>query len=348
MSYAFSSFIQIGALKLTFLNELEIRSTWKEMTSTAIIKIPKKVTFKKDEVVINDLTKVFSPGQKVVIKLGYNGVLITHFVGYVNRFSPSVPLEIKCEDEMWQMKRKKATQKIFSANAKLSDLINYLVPGIEFDVFDTKLGANYSCLNEKIGTVAQALKKIETTFGLKSFFRLVPDSSHPDGARQVLVIGKMYSSKDLVKEKPVIYKLGENTKSDSLRYIYAEDNPIQIKGISKMPDGKDITSDYPQIVDNASTRTRTYYGIDLATLKEHIKADYLKANVDRYEGEIIGFAVPFIRHGLAVNIIDNYYIKRNVLYFVDQVVVKVSKSLGVQLISSIGYVVNDETRGTFK
>jgi hypothetical protein len=348
MLYKFSSLIEIGELKLTFLNELEIRSTWKEMTDTAIIRIPKKVLVKGRDLTQKPIADVVKTGQKVVIRIGYNNKLNTHFVGYVSRSPiPSIPVEVRCEDEMWVLKRTQVKQKVF-ANGHLKDLLSYIVPGYKFDVLDTKLGANYSCLNEAEGTAAEALKKVESTFGLKAFFRLVPDATHPDGATPVLVIGKIYSSNDLTTVKPVKYKLRENTKADSLKYRFAEDNPIQIKGICKVPDGKDLKYTYPPYLKDGSSSTRTYIGVSQSELEAHVKADFIKANVSRYEGDITGFAVPFVRHGMVANIIDNFYEKRNVEYFVDQVVTRVSKSQGVQLISTIGYVVNEETRKTFK
>ncbi len=349
MHVNFTSLITIGNLTLDFFNELETRSSWKEMTDTATISIPKNITIKGADLCIKPIKDVVQTGQRVVIKYGYNGNLSTWFVGYVSRAPmPSAPLQIMCEDDMWLLKRMQVTQKVF-ANNKLSDLVEYICPGVDYDVLDTQLGANYSCLDDGVGTAASALKKIETVFGLKSFFRLVPDATATNGVRSVLVIGRPYSSTDLQGVKPVEYKLRANTKDDSLQYRFATDNPIQIKGIMKVAKGKDITYLYPSHLVDVSVQTRNYHEMPVDTFKKFIEADFLAANTDRYEGDITGFAVPFVRHGMVASIVDDYYEQRPaVQYFIDAVTTKVTLSGGVEVASTIGYVVNDTTQKTFK
>ena len=253
---------------------------------------------------------------------------------------------------MWKLKRTRITQKIFD-NAKLSQLVKYLLPQYteaDFDVLDTELGRDYNCLNDSTGTVYSALKKVEDVFGLRSFVRLVPDATQPNGVRQVLVIGRPYSSIDLQNIKPVEYRLRQNTRSDSLEYKFAVDNPVQIKGILKIADGKDIKYDYPKEMLDGSQQSRHYNGISEAEFKKNIEADWLKLNVDKYEGNVTGFAIPYTRHGMVVNVTDEFYEPRSVqnLYFIDKVEVNASLSGGVERINTLGYVVNDLTRATLK
>lgn len=352
-TYTFSCLIKIGGLTLDFLNEVRITSTWKEMAATALIKVPRKVLIKGKDSQLTPITQVIETGQPVVIKLGYSGNLVTEFVGYVSRsVKPGIPVEITCEDEMWKLKRTRIAQKIFD-NAKLSQLVKYLLPQYteaDFDVLDTELGRDYSCLNDATGTVASALKKVEDVFGLKSFFRLVPDATQPNGVRQVLVIGKPYSSIDLQNVNPVEYRLRQNTRNDSLEYKFASDNPTQIKGILKIDNGKDIKYPYPNDMLEGSVQTRHYYGISETEFKKNIEADWLKLNVDKYEGNVTGFAIPYTRHGMVVNVTDEFYEPRSVqnLYFIDKVEVNATISGGVERINTLGYVVNDLTRATFK
>lgn len=350
MLLLYSSLIKIGGLNLNFVNEVETRATWKEMTATATIKIPKKVLVKGRDLATNNIADIIKAGDKVVIKLGYSntGSIKTHFMGYVAYgVRPSIPLEIPCEDEMYVLKRTRVKQKVFSS-AKLSDLIKYIAPNHEFDVLDTELSSNYSCLDYSVGTAAQALKKVERVFGLKSFFRLVPDNTKPEGVKPVLIVGRPYSSKDLALEKPVVYELRKNTKGDTLRYRFPEDNPIQIKGIVKVPNGKDLKYEYPPDLVDGSVQTRTFYGISLETLIKRVKSLAQVVNAEKYEGDITGFGVPFVRHGMVARIIDSFYEKRNALYFIDSVTTRASVSGGLEVISTIGYVVNDNTKNAME
>jgi hypothetical protein len=349
MLLVFGSLIKIGSLTLDFFSELEIRSDWRLMTDTATIKIPKKVFIRGADLQHQKIADVIKTGDKVVIQLGYNGNLRTEFVGYVGRSpKPSIPIEITCEDEMFKLKRKTINQKVFD-NGKVSDLVKYIAPEYEAEVFDSELGTNYSCLNAAVGTPAQALKQLEDVFGLKSFFRLVPDASSENGVKQILVVGRPYSTTDLNSAPVVTYELRDNTKADSLEYQFAEDRLLQVRGICKVDNGSDLKFDYPADFTEGDTVTVDYYGISQAELERQVKADYIKLKADRYRGDITGFGIPFTRHGMAVNVVDSWYEKRgNVLYFIDSVINKVTVQAGWQRINTLGYKVTDENKETFK
>lgn len=350
MLLVFNCLIEIGSLKMTFFNEVEINSSWKEMTDTAVIKIPKKVFVKGSDNTIISVADAIKTGDKVVIKLGYDGKLRTEFVGHVSRSPiPGIPLTINCEDEMWKLKRMPVKQRVF-ANAKLSDVVEYIIPGIqssEYSLLDTTLGANYSCLDQQDGSAAGALKRIEETFGLKSFFRLVEDDTSVDGVRKVLVIGRPYGSNDLIGLEPIKYRLHENNKSDSLEYQFAEDRIMQIKGIVKVEKAKDLTYEYPSDLIDAEIHTIHYFDISMAELMTLVKADYIKMKADGYTGQINGFGIPYVRHGMAVNIVDETYEKRDSTHFVDAVNVKVSNS-GFERSCTVGYTANADTHLTSK
>lgn len=340
--FVYSSLILIGGLQFTFCSELIIKSTWQEMTSTATITFPKKALVRTKEgnlIKLHDLVKV---GDQVQISLGYNGILNTEFVGYVVKSPrPSVPVEIVCEDEMWKLKNKKVIQQVFS-NAKLSTLIKSVLPEYEVDLYDTELGTNYSSIYEATGTAAGMLKKVEDTFGLKSFFRLIPTEN---GFKNVLVIGRPYSSNDLQGLNPVIFRLKLTTKADSLEYKFKEDEPIQVKGISKIDNGKDLKSTYP--VDEAfegSTKTVHYSVTTQAELDKLVKDDWTKINADRFEGSVTGFAKPYARHGMVAQVIDSNYEAMNTFNYIDEVEIKVDVNGGVQRICKLGYVANEQTR----
>lgn len=348
MLLVFNCLLNIGELKFNFCSEIRVRSSWKEMTQTAVISQAKKILVKDVAGNLNRLEDVIKVGDPVIIQIGYNGKYNTEFVGYVSRDPKrSMPVEITCEDEMWKLKKRTVDQKVF-ANGKLSDLVKYIAPGYSFEIFDTQLGTNYSCLDEAFGTAAGALKKVEDTFGLKSFFRNVADPNSPGGVKPVLVIGRPYSSPDLTNLPVVEYKLKQNTKVDSLLIKTAETDPVQIVGISKIDDGKDLRSVYPKVIFDGSKKTRHWVGINQAMLDKNVKDEWIKANHERYEGSVTGFAFPFVRHGMVVNVLDELYDPTNRQHFVDAVDITVSVSEGVKRIVTLGYAVTAEARQTSK
>jgi hypothetical protein len=98
--------IQIGDYAFRSIHEVEITKSVEELVDTAVIKMPSKFKIRQNgELKFTEQT--IKPGDKVTITLGYEdryeGV---EFVGYVASVGSKIPLEIKCEDGMWQLRRK--------------------------------------------------------------------------------------------------------------------------------------------------------------------------------------------------------------------------------------------------
>ena len=107
MSKVMNSHIEIGTFVFRDrINSVTTKSSWKALADTASIKLPNLKRL-ADGKRAEDLIHV---GDTVVIKLGYDGKLQNEFTGYVSSIKPTIPLEIICEDEMWQLKRRTVTQ----------------------------------------------------------------------------------------------------------------------------------------------------------------------------------------------------------------------------------------------
>lgn len=287
--------ILIRSLRLTFANEVEIKSDWREMTDTATVKIAKKIRVRGLDLQERNIIDVIKTGDRVEIKLGYNGNNVTRFKGYVARsVMPTMPLVIECEDEMWSLKRKPVQAKTF-ANHKLEDVIKYACPGYKYDVLNTSLGANYVV---RTGTAAGTLLDIEKTFNFKSFFRMV-------NGEPVLVVGKPYGSEDLLQLPAERYHFQKNVKENRLQYMRADDLRLKIKGICKVIKGKDLVYEFGD--PDGGTKTNHYTNIDFNTLKKNVEADLKAQKVDGYQGDIVGFGIPVVRHGMIAELVDEQY-----------------------------------------
>ena len=89
------------AFRIRRFSECKIESSWKSLTDTAEIIIPRKV---KDF----DRLKVsewFREGDPVEIWLGYDGNLALEFQGFIKKVPAGIPVVISCEDEMYKLKR---------------------------------------------------------------------------------------------------------------------------------------------------------------------------------------------------------------------------------------------------
>jgi len=125
------------AIEITEVQSIEINETYKKLIGTAKITFPKgsvcrstiigTVTVEgkdasiftteimEDGVIIEKQTTqrlvdttTFKVGQRVNIKLGYNGVLKNMFDGYITGYNSESNLEIECENMAYKLKLKKA------------------------------------------------------------------------------------------------------------------------------------------------------------------------------------------------------------------------------------------------
>jgi hypothetical protein len=119
---------------LNFCNDIEINSTWQNLTDTCKIIIPKKVLvvddkgnkvnwFGQNTIGSNATPPLILRGDKILVKLGYNYStptnpevieLNTEFDGYVSEVNPKMPITLMCEDKMWILKQIKVPNKVYS------------------------------------------------------------------------------------------------------------------------------------------------------------------------------------------------------------------------------------------
>lgn len=108
---------------------------------------------------------MLNAGDEVMIELGYGDDLYPEFEGYIVSVSRGIPVTIRCEDEMYKLKRK--TVSYSAPNAKLKKFLQDITKGYEVKTdFDVELGAvRYS--NK---TVAQILDDIRKKTNLYCYF----------------------------------------------------------------------------------------------------------------------------------------------------------------------------------
>ena len=205
--------ISIGSLQFDFINKLTIRSTWETLTDTCDIFLPKRISLALKDKKIREQIK---SGDAVSVKMGYNSTFIEEFSGYVI-FSPdpTMPIKVSCEDEMWKLKQVNINKTF--VNTSLEEIVKAIAPGYEVDVMPQSVDK----LVVRNSTAAQVLLKIHSLYGFRSFFR-----------GKTLVVGKVYTSKDVLELDPVKYEVGKNIISHTLKYRLAQDVKLQIEAIN--------------------------------------------------------------------------------------------------------------------
>ena len=161
------------------INSVHIESGWKRLTDTAELTLPRKAIFKengKKDFKISEVKQYFKIGDPVMIELGYDGKYQKEFEGYITHVSADIPIKIKLEDEMYQLK--KLPVNISLQNTNLQTLLEKIIPGYEIDALEVELGA----LKFAKTTVAKVLEYLKDEYSLYSYM---------EGKK--LICGKIYA-----------------------------------------------------------------------------------------------------------------------------------------------------------
>lgn len=283
-----------GEIVIRKCNSVKIESSWEMLTDTATIVLPRNV---RDFDKLN-VKQIFKKGDPIEIYLGYDENLLLEFTGFIREVSADIPIKIKCDDYMYLLK--KHTVNVSMRSTKLSDLIKLIVPeGIEVDVADINIGT----------------KRFPNTTAAKILEELQENNIYSYFKGKKLIVGKIYS--DDVAEV-VIFNFSKNVVDNNLQYKNKEDVIIKIIATSTLPKGRKLKAEFGD--DFGQEQHLSYYNITLkAELLKLAKADYDKYKVEGFDGNITGFGIPSVAHGMKAQIISYQYPDRKGLYYVKKV-----------------------------
>ncbi|WP_094157882.1 hypothetical protein, partial [Flavobacterium psychrophilum] len=203
--------------KFNALNNCTIVEDMATLTDTCELILPKRVDWQGAK----HFELPIKRGDKITVKLGYDGNLKTRFVGYIRTVDAKKPVKIMCEDGMFLLKTVETKKKGYKKVA-LKQLITDLLAGTGIDFLlvdgDISLGS-YRMLKD---TVAEELNEMKSKYGLRAYFRTINGQSK-------LYVGLGYPF-DNRKKESFIY--GQNLISEDFVYRIAEDVKIKVKAIS--------------------------------------------------------------------------------------------------------------------
>jgi hypothetical protein len=299
--------VTIGNIKTRAIQQGEIISSWKQITDTCELVLPRNLTLKDKR-----MDEVVRVGDAVTVKLSANGDqnFKTEFEGYVREVEPNIPLVIRCEDEMWKLKQMPVTPKSW-AQAQIKEVIDHIAPGITAEVFNglsTSVSIGKFQVNNK--SAAQVLADLRE-YGIFSYFR-----------NKVLHVGFAY---DYSFDKHVLH-FQRNVRANDLKFRLAGDYKIQVKAIANLPTGQKTIELYPDGADQGSELRTLNFG-ELSTdiiqrrklLRQYAEAEIKRFNVDGYRGTITTFGIPHVKHGDVVVLKDARYPERESSNLVDSV-----------------------------
>lgn len=303
MSYTMCSRIIFPATErrqevtLRFVTSVEIQSSWKMMTDTADIVLPRKIKVFQG----GSLTDFFHAGDAVRIELGYNGAYVNEFEGYIQRVGRGVPVTIHCEDEMYRLKNK--TVSYSKRNVTLAQLLKDLCGDYKVvtSFGDTELGAvRYSNM-----TVSAILDDIRKKTGLYSYFQ-----------GKTLYCGNVYSDKVQLPEVRIC--LEKNAVSQDLQQTggdYEITATAILKGGKKL-EAKAGTKGAETVNLNYNDKNES---VTVEVLKKFAERYYESLKKQKYKGGVELFGVPVVQHGMVMDLSSDITPEMNGKYFIEKV-----------------------------
>lgn len=280
--------VTIGRVQFEYVKSITINESIKRLSDTATIVIPtqyKLINKEKYKSLIDEnILDFIKVGNKVTIELGYNGNLETEFKGYVTSISADVPIRIKCEDEMFNLRKNNFSQAFRSLTLK--QLAKVIAPNYKHNLIDNISLGKFTMNNE---TAYQILERLRKDYGLHSRFE-----------NEVFTIGFPVSFKPQTTHK---LHLNRNVRAqqNDLKYVRKDDIKLLIKAISIQRNGKRIVSEFGDKA--GAVRTLHFMDKTLDELKELAEKNYKSLNFDGYQGSIPTWGLPRTKAGNTVHII---------------------------------------------
>jgi hypothetical protein len=303
--FVLTSEIKIGQFTFRSISEVEIIKSIEELSDTATIKMPSKFIVRQngEEKLVENALKV---GDKVSIKLGYEekyeGV---EFTGFVVAIGSKIPLEIKCEDAMWLLRRKNITH-AFNDKTPLKTILQKVVENTEIELSDKIPDVEVEKFIIRNANGTQVLQKLKEHLALSIYL----DSE-----------GKLYAGLEQLNNlhKEAIYDLNYNLVENNLEYKTAEQKRLRIKYTYMDSKNKKKSVE----VGDKDGELRTFHTSiisDEKKMEEMAHAEMQKLKYDGFEGSVKSFLIPFSTNGMTAVIKDKEHPNREGKYFIKKVV----------------------------
>ena len=279
-----------------FVNEVEIETSYENLTDTAKITIPRKLNFDGKPIAVG-VDSIFKRGDSVKIELGYFPDLRTVFEGYISKVNPKTPIVLECEDKMFILKTT-----IISKYSKTSVTLKNLLTDIIGDVveFRTLLDVELGSFKVSNASVAKVLDTLKSDYGFYSYF-----------VNGVLNVGLAADASDT---QTIEYKFEENIIDDSsLEYQRSEDMRLKVKAVSiNSSDNSKIEVE----VGDEDGALKTFYtqNATLEGLRQFANLKLTEWKYEGFSGSFKTFGEPYIRHGDTAKLISDKFPEKNGLY----------------------------------
>jgi len=306
--------ISIGDKKLRGLESVTIESSADLLSDKCTIAVPGQYYNKAYKV--EDKIK---RGDKVVVRLGYDGKLKTEFEGYLKSIHPNTPMKLECEDSAFLFRKSIKDKQFVKTN--VAAILQYVIDQVNSQVSASQkmhLVTDMSGVQFDKFTIVQAngyqvLDKLKSETGLSIYCR-----------GQELHCHLLYAK----KTGDVAYDFTRNIEESSdLEYVKKEDVKVRVKVVGRTKKGANLEVEVGETGGDVRTFQRPTVS-DKATLETIANQELKKLSFDGYKGAIKGWLLPFCAIGYSAKVTDKDYPEREGRYYVNAVKTEFSSSGG--------------------
>lgn len=306
--------IQIGAYKLGLLQSVEIEKSVDLLTQTAVIVLP--------GVVYNqslDHEAYINVGDSVVVKLGYDGELVTEFEGYVQRIDTDDDiLTVNCEDSMY-LTRKAISPKVFT-KCKVKDVASYCARALSFEL-------NCTIDSDKHYFDKFTISPNDTVYNVLSKLKDATKAQIYITDNKKLNIHPPYAQKG----GDVVYDFAVNIEKSNLKYRNVSDRLLMVVVNGVGLDGKKIKATAGKAGGDVDT-IEIKYPVTKSALQAIANNQLKYKSYTGYEGTITTWLIPYVEPTWSAKIIDKDYEYKEGTYYVTGVKTTFDESGGVRTI----------------
>lgn len=307
-----------GKLEFFTAHSIKIESSIEKLSDTAEIELPrefKNAISKENSVSLEQkrLLDYIKPGDSIKIEAGYDGGLALEFEGYITEVGAEIPTVLKCEDEMYQLRKGKLINKTFS-KVSLKQLLQHIAPDYEINALDIDLGK----MTIENATPYKVFEKLKSDYGIRTFFK-----------GKVLFAGLTI---DLNPSEIHEYNFKKNIrKSSNLVYKTKESRQLYIKAESMQKGGGKVSYNFGTPGESEIT-LHAPVNLSQSALKEWCEKYWQSKVFDGLEGSVDGWAEPKTTVGSTADITDPNYPDghRNGQYFIEGVTTTINGSDGIK------------------
>lgn len=305
----------ISDFSFDFVADVEIKSSLDELTDTATVIIPRKLNYRRNGVLLNNIVSgdnpVFKRGDPVELQAGYDDRINQVFKGYISDIVPRLPLKFSVQDRMYLLKQHKVGPYTVETVTLKKLLTDILPPDVKFEALDVQLG----WFRIRVTTAAKVLEHLQTHYGLTCNFR-----------NDVLYCGLRYINTDLVNSMGMInpdyhlpvFRNGVNIADDTnLVFKRSDEQPIKLTAISINTKNEKIKVEVGDSF--GEQRTMYFYNLDAASLKKIAEENIDKLKYTGFFGSFDTFLEPQIKKGDAIKLGDPQFEEKDGVYLVKAV-----------------------------